>query len=442
MTLNGKLLKSSFVGALGGLLFGFDTAVISGTEGPLTAQFSLTQTQLATTVSIALIGTVIGAIFAGMPGQRYGARDTLRVLAVFYVVSALGCALSTGLTTLLIFRLLGGLAIGGSSVLSPVYIAEIAPAEWRGRLVGSFQISVVTGILVAYLSNYFIGTLGLGSSDWRWMFGVAAAPAILFFALLFGIPNSPRWLATKGRTTEARAVLGEIGAANPDREMADIEQSIHLEKAGATESLFTAKYKFPLFLAISIGIFNQLSGINAILYYLNPIFTAAGFSRVSSDQQAVIIGAVNLIATLIGMTLIDKLGRKTLLLIGSVGTAVSLAGVAMVFFTHSHPERLLWFLVGFIAFFAVSQGAVIWVYIGEVFPNAVRAKGQSVGSSAHWITNAILSFTFPLMAAKSGAYPFVFFAIMMVVQLFVVGAVYPETKGVSLEQMQAKLGIQ
>ena len=442
MTLNGKLLKSSFVGALGGLLFGFDTAVISGTEGPLTAQFSLTPRQLATTVSIALIGTVIGAIFAGAPGQRYGPRDTLRVLAVFYVVSALGCALSTGLTSLLIFRLLGGLAIGGSSVLSPVYIAEIAPAEWRGRLVGSFQISVVSGILIAYLSNYFIGTLGLGSADWRWMFGVAAAPALLFFALLFGIPNSPRWLATKGRATEARAVLEEIGAANPDGEMRDIEQSIHLEKAGATESLFSAKYKFPLFLAISIGIFNQLSGINAILYYLNPIFTAAGFSRVSGDQQAVIIGAVNLIATLIGMTLIDKLGRKTLLLIGSVGTALSLAGVAMVFFTHTHPERLLWFLVGFIAFFAVSQGAVIWVYIGEVFPNAVRSKGQSVGSSAHWITNAILSFTFPLMAAKSGAYPFVFFAVMMVVQLFVVGAVYPETKGVSLEQMQAKLGIQ
>jgi sugar porter (SP) family MFS transporter len=435
-------LKSSFVGALGGLLFGFDTAVISGTEGPLTAQFSLTPRQLATTVSIALIGTVIGAIFAGAPGQRYGPRDTLRVLAVFYVVSALGCALSTGLTSLLIFRLLGGLAIGGSSVLSPVYIAEIAPAEWRGRLVGSFQISVVSGILIAYLSNYFIGTLGLGSADWRWMFGVAAVPALLFFALLFGIPNSPRWLATKGRNAEARTVLDEIGAANPAQEMADIEHSIHLEKQGATESLFSAKYKFPLFLAISIGIFNQLSGINAILYYLNPIFTAAGFSRVSGDQQAVIIGAVNLIATLIGMTLIDKLGRKTLLLIGSVGTALSLAGVATVFFTHTHPERLLWFLVGFIAFFAVSQGAVIWVYIGEVFPNAVRAKGQSVGSSAHWITNAILSFTFPLMAAKSGAYPFVFFAVMMVVQLIVVSAFYPETKGVSLEQMQAKLGIQ
>lgn len=442
MKLNSVLLKSSFVGALGGLLFGFDTAVISGTQSSLTSQFSLTPHQLAVTVSSALIGTVIGAMAAGVPGQRFGPRDTLRVLAAFYLLAALGCAFAINLPMLIVFRFLVGLAVGGSSVLSPVYIAEIAPAEWRGRLVGSFQISVVVGILVAYLSNYFIGTLGLGLADWRWMFGVAAVPALIFFGLLFTIPNSPRWLATKGRSEEARQVLDEIGAADPDGEMRDIEHSIHQEKQGAGESLFTSKYQFPIFLAISIGIFNQLSGINAILYYLNPIFTAAGYTRVSGDQQAVIIGAVNLIATLIGMTLIDKLGRKTLLLIGSVGTALSLAGVAMVFFTHTHPERLLWFLVGFIAFFAISQGAVIWVYIGEVFPNAVRAKGQSLGSSAHWITNAIISFTFPLLAAKSGAYPFVFFAVMMVVQLVVVGAFYPETKGVSLEQMQSKMGIQ
>lgn len=442
MTLNGKLLKSSFVGALGGLLFGFDTIVISGTLQSLTTQFALTETQVSTTVSIALIGTVIGAIFAGEPGQRFGPRDTLRALAIFYIVSALGCAFATGLTALLIFRFIGGLAIGGSSVLCPVYIAEIAPAEWRGRLVGSFQVSVVTGILVAYLSNYAIGTMGLGSSDWRWMFGVAAAPALLFFALLFGVPNSPRWLATKSRNTEARAVLDEIGAANPDQELSDIEHSIHLEKQGATESLFSVKYKFPIFLAISIGIFNQLSGINAILYYLNIIFAAAGFSRTSAYAQGVAIGAVNLIATLVGMALIDKLGRKTLLLIGSVGTAISLAGVATVFFTHTHQERLIWCLVGFIAFFAISQGAVIWVYIGEVFPNAVRAKGQSLGSSAHWITNAIISFKFLPMIAHSGAYPFLFFAVMMVVQFFVVLIAYPETKGVSLEQLQAKLGIQ
>jgi sugar porter (SP) family MFS transporter len=442
MKLNSVLLKSSFVGALGGLLFGFDTAVISGTQSSLTAQFSLSAHELAVTVSVALVGTVIGAMSAGEPGQRFGPRDTLRVLAMFYVVSALGCAFAMNLAMLLVFRFLVGLAVGGSSVLSPVYIAEIAPAEWRGRLVGSFQISVVVGILVAYLSNYFIGTLGLGLADWRWMFGVAAVPALLFFLLLFGIPNSPRWLATRVRNEEARRVLNEIGASDPEGEMRDIERSIHLEKQGAGESLFTAKYRFPIFLAISIGIFNQLSGINAILYYLNPIFAAAGYSRVSSDLQTVAIGAVNLFATLVGMTLIDKVGRKTLLLIGSVGTALSLAGVATIFFTRAHQERLLWFLVIYIAFFAISQGAVIWVYIGEVFPNAVRAKGQSLGSSAHWITNAIISFTFPLLAARSGAYPFVFFAAMMVVQLIVVGMFYPETKGVSLEQLQAKLGIE
>jgi MFS transporter, SP family, arabinose:H+ symporter len=442
MKLNSVLLKSSFVGALGGLLFGFDTAVIAGTTTSLTHYFELSPQQLALTVSIALVGTVIGAMTAGIPGQRYGGRDTLRVLAIFYIVSSLGCALAWDWPTLLVFRFIGGLAIGGSSVLGPVYIAEVAPAEWRGRLVGTFQISIVVGILLAYLSNFFIGSLNLGTADWRWMFGVAAAPAVIFFILLFGIPNSPRWLATQGRNQEARTVLGEIGAEDPDGEMAAIEHSIHLEKQHTTEALFAWKYRFPIFLAITIGMFNQLSGINAILYYLPFIFASAGYSQISGDLQAVAIGAMNLVATLIGMSLIDKLGRKTLLLIGSVGTALSLVGVATVFFTKAHQGRLLWFLVIYIAFFAISQGAVIWVYIGEVFPNSVRAKGQALGSSSHWITNAIISFTFPLLAHRSGAYPFVFFAAMMVVQLFVVMFFYPETKGVTLEQMQAKLGIE
>jgi MFS transporter, SP family, arabinose:H+ symporter len=442
MKLNSVLLKSSFVGALGGLLFGFDTAVISGTTTSLTRYFDLSPKQLATTVSIALIGTVIGAMSAGNPGQRFGGRDTLRILAIFYIVSSLGCAIAWNWPALLVFRFIGGLGIGGSSVLGPVYIAEVAPAKWRGRLVGTFQISIVVGILLAYLSNFFIGSLNLGVTDWRWMFGVAAAPALIFFILLFGIPNSPRWLATKRRNTEARLVLGKIGAEDPDGEMAAIEHSIHLERQQTSESLFAWKYRFPIFLAITIGMFNQLSGINAILYYLTYIFSSAGYSQISGDLQSVAIGAMNLVATLIGMSLIDKLGRKTLLLIGSVGTALTLAGVAMVFFTGTHQQRLLWYLVGYIAFFAISQGAVIWVYIGEVFPNSVRAKGQALGSSAHWITNAVISFTFPLLAKESGAYPFVFFAAMMVVQFFVVMFFYPETKGVTLEQMQAKLGIE
>ncbi len=312
----------------------------------------------------------------------------------------------------------------------------------RGRLVGLFQINIVIGILLAYFSNYCVARLGLGATEWRWQFGVAAAPAILFLIMLFGIPRSPRWLVTQGRVDEARTVLQLIGSPNAEAELAEIVDSIHLERLQKPERLFSRKYRLPLFLAITIGMFNQLAGINAILYYLNDIFLAAGFSAISGNLQAVAVGAMNLIATLFAMTLIDKLGRKTLLLIGSVGMVGCLSGVAGVFFTQRHQDYLVWLLVAYIAFFAVSQGAVIWVYISEVFPNRVRSKGQSVGSSSHWIMNAIISGTFPLLAKSSGAYPFVFFAAMMVVQFFVVLFFYPETKGISLEQMQHRLGIE
>jgi sugar porter (SP) family MFS transporter len=441
MKLNSTLLKATAVGALGGLLFGFDTAVIAGTTHSLTLTFGLTPRQLGLTVAMALIGTIIGAMSAGIPGQRWGARETLRVLAVFYVLSALGCAFAVNWPMLLIARFIGGLGIGGSSVLGPVYIAELAPARLRGRLVGLFQINIVLGILLAYFSNYVIGTLGLGVNEWRWQFGVAAIPAILFLVMLFGIPPSSRWLVTQKRIDEARAVLISMGAEDPENELREIIASVHLEREQTSEPLFVKKYRLPIFLAITIGMFNQLSGINAILYYLNDIFAAAGYSKISGDLQAVAIGAMNLVATLLGMTLIDKLGRKTLLLIGSVGTALCLAGVAEIFFTHTHQNDLIWLLVTYIAFFAVSQGAVIWVYIGEVFPNRVRSKGQALGSSAHWIMNAIIAYTFPQVAKSSGAYPFMFFAAMMVLQFFVVLFFYPETKNVTLEQMQRRLGI-
>jgi MFS transporter, SP family, arabinose:H+ symporter len=441
MKLNSTLLKATAVGALGGLLFGFDTAVIAGTTHSLTLKFGLTPRQLGLTVAMALIGTIIGAMSAGIPGQRWGGRETLRVLAIFYVLSALGCAFATNWPILLIARFIGGLGIGGSSVLGPVYIAELAPARLRGRLVGLFQINIVLGILLAYFSNYVIGTLGLGVNEWRWQFGVAAIPAILFLVMLFGIPPSSRWLVTQKRVDEARAVLISMGAEDPENELREIVASVHIEREQTSEPLFVRKYRLPIFLAITIGMFNQLSGINAILYYLNDIFAAAGFSKISGDLQAVAIGAMNLVATLFGMTLIDKLGRKTLLLIGSVGTALCLAGVAEIFFTQTHQNYLIWLLVTYIAFFAVSQGAVIWVYIGEVFPNRVRSKGQSLGSSSHWIMNAIIAYTFPQMAKSSGAYPFMFFAAMMVVQFFVVLFFYPETKNVTLEQMQRRLGI-
>jgi len=391
---------------------------------------------------MALIGTIIGAMSAGIPGQKWGGRETLRLLAVFYVLSALGCAFAWNWYVLLAARFIGGLGIGGSSVLGPVYIAELAPARLRGRLVGLFQINIVIGILLAYFSNYCIARMGFGAAEWRWQFGVAALPAVLFLALLFGIPPSSRWLVTQNRVEEARLVLQLMGAENPEAELREIVDSMHLERLQTSEPLFAWKYRLPIFLAISIGMFNQLSGINAILYYLNDIFAAAGFSKISGDLQAVAVGSMNLVATLLAMTVIDKLGRKTLLLIGSVGTAACLAGVSWVFFTQSHQSYLLWLLVAYIAFFAISQGAVIWVYISEVFPNRVRAKGQAFGSSSHWIMNAIIAYTFPQLAKSSGAYPFVLFAAMMVVQFFVVLFFYPETKGITLEQMQHRMGIE
>jgi MFS transporter, SP family, arabinose:H+ symporter len=440
MKLNSYLLKSTVVAALGGLLFGFDTAVIAGTTHALTETFHLSPWALGMTVSAALWGTILASMLAGIPGDKFGRRDSLRIMAVLYLVSALGCAFAGNWTALVLFRFIGGLGIGGSSVLGPMYIAEVAPAKWRGRLVGLFQFNIVFGILLAYLSNYVVGTMQFGAAEWRWKFGVPAVPALFFLLMLFGIPRSPRWLVKKQRIAEARDVLRLTGEQDYERELQEIIVSIDAEHV-TDDSLFSWKYRFPIFLAVSIGMFNQLSGINAILYYLNDIFAFAGFNKVSSDLQAVAIGGTNLLFTMLAMSVIDRIGRKTLLLIGSVGTAACLAGVAAIFLTQSHQNLLVWLLIGYIAFFAFSQGAVIWVFISEVFPNRVRARGQSLGSFSHWFMNALISGVFPLLAATSGGYPFVFFSAMMVLQFFVVLFVYPETKGVSLEQMQKKLGI-
>jgi SP family arabinose:H+ symporter-like MFS transporter len=441
MKLNPKLLRSTIVAALGGLLFGFDTAVIAGATRAISAAYQLTPASLGLTVSSALWGTILASMFAGIPGDRLGRRDSLRLLAVLYVVSAAGCAFAWDWYSLVFFRFIGGLGIGGSSVLGPMYIAEVSPPKWRGRLVAFFQFNIVSGILLAYLSNYLLGLAQLGAAEWRWKLGVSAIPAALFFFMLFGIPQSPRWLAQKGRTEEAREVLESMGDENADAELQEIIASIDVEHGHGSEPLFLPKYRLPIFLAVSIGMFNQLSGINAILYYLNDIFAKAGFSKVSGDLQAVAIGATNLLFTIAAMAVIDKVGRKTLLLIGSVGTAVCLGGVAYIFTSARRENLLVWLLVGFIASFAFSQGAVIWVYLSEVFPNRVRAKGQSLGSFTHWFMNALISGLFPVMAASSGGAPFVFFAAMMIAQFFVVLIWYPETKGVSLEAMQKKMGI-
>jgi sugar porter (SP) family MFS transporter len=341
----------------------------------------------------------------------------------------------------MVARFVGGLGIGGSSVLGPVYIAELAPAKWRGRMVGMFQINIVIGILLAYLSNYIITTLNLGALQWRWEFGVAIVPSVLFLIMLYGIPRSSRWLVTTNQTDEALEVLRLMGSPNSEAELKEIIESVHMERGAKQEPLFNGKYGLPIFLAISIGLFNQLSGINAILYYSNYIFASAGFSANSAALQTVGVGLVNLLATFLGMSLIDKLGRKTLLLIGAIGMTFALGGVAEIFHTQSHQSLLVWLLVMFIVFFAISQGSVIWVYIAEVFPSRVRSKGQSVGSSSHWIMNALIAGAFPYIAARSQAAPFAFFAAMMLVQFFVVMFAYPETKGRTLEAIQAQFGI-
>lgn len=435
------LVKSAVTGSLGGLLFGFDTAVIAGATHSLQIQYGLTDWQKGLTVAIALYGTVVGAIFSGLLGQKLGSRSALRIMGVLYVVSAAGCALAGGWWIFLFFRFLGGLGIGGSSVLGPVYIAELSPAKWRGRLVGMFQFNIVIGILLAYLSNAAVAHFMLGSLEWRVQLGLGVLPALLFLGMLLSVPQSSRWLVTQNRLDEAHLVLQQMGSPDSKAEVDAIVASLRAEGGAMSQSLFQRRYLLLIFLAISIGLFNQLSGINAILYYVNDIFSSAGFSNISANFQAVAIGLGNLLGTFIGLSIIDKVGRKKLLLVGAAGTSLCLAGVGYVFHTNTHLALLLPLLVVFIIFFAASQGAVIWVYLSEVFPTNVRAKGQSLGSSSHWIANALIANIFPVIAAQSKAIPFFFFAAMVALQFFVVLFVYPETKGRSLETMGQHLGL-
>jgi len=433
--MNAIVIRGVLVGALAGLLFGFDTAVISGVTADLRAVYRLSASGLGITVSSALWGTLAGALLAGAPGDRFGARQCLKVIAIFYLVSALGCALAWDWPSLLFFRVMAGLAIGASTVLAPVYVTEIAPPAWRGAMVGMFQFNIVLGILVAYLSNYLIGTLMLGAEEWRWKFGIAAAPGLLLFALLFTIPQSPRWLALKGRYAEARNILRQVAPKIGEGEERAILANADPQAEGG--KLNWSLYRKPILLAFAIAAFNQLAGINAILYYINDIFAAAGFSKVSADQQSILIGATNLLFTLPALYLIDRIGRKNLLLIGSVGLFAALVGTAMILSSGQHRDLLIWMLIGFIAAFAFSQGAVIWVYISEIFPTEVRARGQSIGSSTHWLMNAIIATLFPVVAAWSKSAPFIFFAAMVLLQFFVVLFLFPETKRAPLEDISA-----
>jgi sugar porter (SP) family MFS transporter len=437
---NSKLIKITLTGALGGLIFGFDIAVISGINDSVVQHFGLNGFEKGLTVAIGPVGTVIGCFAGGELGQRLGTRGALRYAAALYVVAAVATAFAITWPMLLTLRFLSGLGLGAASVVGPVYITEMAPAQWRGRLVGVFQINVVTGIMLGYTSNYLVGRANLGAIDWRVMVGTAAAPALLFFHLLFSIPRSPRWSATHNHLDEALAVLGEMGAPDPATELAEIQAALPAEHATVHEPVFQWKYRYPLFLAISIGAFNQLAGITAIFYYLHSIFAAAGFAGESGYVQSIVVGATNWLFTLVGMAMIDHFGRKSLLIVGAVGDVLCLAGVAWLFDSGSHQAALLPLLVIFVAFFSLSQGAVIWVYIGEIFPTAVRAKGQGVGSASHWIMNTIIALCFPVLVHRfSEGTPFVFFAAATAVQLVVVMFFYPETKGQTLEQLQRML---
>ena len=450
MKINACLVRSTIVAALGGLLFGFDTAVISGTTGQLESVFDLTQGGLGFTVASALIGTILGSIVVSRPSDVFGRRTVLLWMAIFYTVSAVGCGIAWDWTSLLIFRFIGGIGVGGASVVSPMYIAEISPAKIRGFLVCTQQFNVCLGICVAYVSNYAVASCPLiaEADQWRWMFGVEAVPAALFFCLLFTIPRSPRWLIEKQRIDEARAVFAKLGTEDIDAEVGEIVESLHEQFDVAHEPLFQAKYNFPIMAAVALAAFNQFTGINALLYYAPKVFAMGGSDSNMALLQSIPVGITLVISTAIGMALMDKFGRKSLLMVGSVGMVVFLALVAWKFYTLGDAtdvgQEIMAYFIGYILFFGFSQGAVIWVFISEIFPNKVRAKGQALGSFMHWAMAAVVSQTFPIAANISWIGPancFAFFSAMMVVHFLFVWLVLPETKGISLEQIQKQLGI-
>ena len=433
-----KVLFWSIVTALGGFLFGFDTAVISGAEKAIQQLWHLNAFEHGLTISIALIGTVLGAMFGGIPSDRLGRRQTLRWIAVLYLVSAVGAALAPAWVPFMVFRFLGGLGVGASSVTAPLYISEISPARSRGKLVGLFQFNIVFGILVAYLSNYLLANVG--EHSWRLMLGVQAVPAVAFLLFLFRVPESPRWLLLHGRLDEGREVLRII---NPDTVEDDVAAILTSQSHAAqqNESIWAPQYRTPVLLAVAFAFFNQVSGINAIIYYAPRIFEMTGLGQRTALLSSAGIGLVNFVFTLLGVNLIDRFGRRTLMLVGSVGLIGTLGLVARAFYSqqfNGYTVPVLLFV--YIAFFAFSQGAVIWVFISEIFPNAVRAKGQALGSSTHWVMATAIAFTFPYFAERlGGGHTFAFFCGMMVLQLVFVWRFMPETKGTSLEGVEKTL---
>ena len=448
--MNGLVLRSAIVAALGGLLFGFDTAVISGTTQQLKSFYELSDGGLGFTVATALIGTIVGALVAGKPVDRYGRKKVLFAIGILYFVGALGSAFVSNLVLFQLFRFLGGIGVGVASVVAPIYTAEIAPPRLRGRLVGLVQFNIVLGILLAYLSNFIIGNLLPAEIAWRWMFAVMAVPAAIFFLLLFTVPETPRWLFQAGRRDEA---VGVVGRTTQSRDEADfvireIEEGLAKQHGQREAPFFVRGNRKVILLAFTIAAFNQLSGINAILYYAPDIFRSAGAGE-NAALQSVILGLVNLIVTMAALTVIDKIGRKKLMLIGSIGYLVSLGMLAAVFFAYDGAFSgftsylVLGGLVVFIAAHAFGQGSVIWVFISEIFPNRIRGRGQSFGSLTHWVFAAVVSAIFPAIAgALGGGMAFTLFFLCMVGQLVWVLKVMPETRGVPLEEMERNLGIE
>lgn len=438
------LVAGAFVAAMGSLLFGFDTAVISGTTESLRQVFALTDNLLGLTVSSALIGTLFGAFLVGRPADWWGRKPVLAGVAFLFVVASLGCAMAWNWYALLAFRWLGGVAVGGASVVSPLYITEIAPPKRRGVLVAISQLNIVLGILLAYLSNYFVAwVLGAdATNDWRWMFGVMAIPSVAFLCTVLVIPESPRWLVRQHRMDDAEKALTRFGHENPGAEAREIAESMHADIEGHHASLFQRKYLKPLLLAFAVAAFNQLDGINAVIYYTADIFRMAGASKTSALSQSVILGFTNLVLTLVAMAVIDRIGRRALLLAGSVTFVFSHLLAAWVFYSHAHGWIVILAMMGVVGSHSYSQGAVVWVYINEILPNAIRASGSAVVCFSLWAICAAVSWMFPVLVGISAFAPFLFFGAMMVAQFVFVWIALPETKGVSLEELQRRLGIQ
>lgn len=438
-----KVFTWSIIVALGGFLFGFDTAVISGAEKQIQELFQLSSLMHGFTISSALIGTVIGALISGKPADRFGRRPILFTIAALYVTTAIGSALANNVSSFIVFRFLGGIGVGASSVVAPMYIAEISPAKIRGRMTAMFQFNVIFGILIAYISNFLLRDFG--AEPWRWMLGVAGIPAFIFFTLLFLIPESPRFLIKIGQIAKAKVILEKIEVSSIDEEIEEIKLSMS-QSSTKKQNLFSHIYFKPISIAFLVAMFNQFSGINAILYYAPRIFELSGLTKSDSMFQSILIGVTNGIFTILGLILIDKVGRKKLLITGSIGMSVCLGLVAKTFYTQNFSGYgLLIFLLIYIMFFAFSTGAVIWVLISEIFPNAIRGKGQSLGSFTHWFFAALITFLFPVVEKISQfgvAYAFMFFSIMMIIQVIVVWKYFPETKGRTLEDIGGNLSKQ